>query len=86
MIKNHLSRILGERRWTQLRLSQETGIRPTTISNLYNDIAERISFDQLDRICEALDCALDDLIEYVPNEQPRTGNQLIREQHGNRRK
>lgn len=59
---------------------------PHDHSNLYNDIAERISFDQLDRICEALDCALDDLIEYVPNEQPRTGNQLIREQHGNRRK
>lgn len=48
MIINHLSRILGERRWTQLRLSQETGIRPTTISNLYNDVAERIGFDQLD--------------------------------------
>lgn len=84
MIHNHLSRILGERRWTQLRLSQETGIRPTTISNLYNEVAERISFDQLDRICEALDCTLDDLLEYTPNEQRRTGEQLIREQHGNR--
>ena len=70
MIINHLSRILGERRWTQLRLSQETCSRPTTISNLYNDVAERIGFDQL---------------EYTPNEHPRTGEQLIREQHGNRR-
>lgn len=84
MIKNHLSRILGERRWTQLRLSQETGIRPTTISNLYNEVAERISFDQLDRLCEALNCTLDELLEYIPNEQRRTGEQLIREQHGNR--
>ncbi len=85
MIKNHLSRILGERRWTQLRLSQETGIRPTTISNLYNEVADRIGFDQLDRICEALDCTLDELLEYIPNAQRRTGEQLIREQHGNRR-
>lgn len=85
MIINHLSRILGERRWTQLRLSQETGIRPTTISNLYNDVAEQIGFDQLDRICEALNCTLYDLLEYTPNEHPRTGEQLIREQHGNRR-
>ena len=85
MIINHLSRILGERRWTQLRLSQETGIRPTTISNLYNDVAERIGFDQLDRICEALNCTLYDLLEYTPIEHPRTGEQLIREQHGNRR-
>ena len=36
MIKNHLSRILGDRRWTQARLAAETGIRPTTISHLYN--------------------------------------------------
>lgn len=85
MIINHLSRILGERRWTQLRLSQETGIRPTTISNLYNEVAERIGFDQLERICEALDCTLDELLEYIPNAQQRTGEQLIREQHGNRR-
>lgn len=77
MIINHLSRILGERRWTQLRLSQETGIRPTTISNLYNEVAERIGFDQLDRICEALDCTLDELLEYIPNAQQRTGEQLI---------
>lgn len=85
MIINHLSRILGERRWTQLRLSQETGIRPTTISALYNEVTERISFDQLDRICESLDCTLDELLEYIPNEHPRTGEQIICEQHGNRR-
>ncbi|MEH2933456.1 helix-turn-helix domain-containing protein [Acutalibacter sp. JLR.KK004] len=27
-----------------------TGIRKSTISDLYNEMAERISFDQLDRI------------------------------------
>ena len=50
MIKNHLSRILGERRWTQTKLAAMTGIRKSTISDLYNEMAERISFDQLDRI------------------------------------
>ena len=57
---------------------RQTGIRPTTISNLYNDVAERIGFDQLDRICEALHCTLYALLEYPPNEHPRTGEQLIR--------
>lgn len=86
MIKNHLSRLLGEKRWTQARLAQETGIRPSTISDLYNDVAERISLDHLDKICEALDCTTEELLEYVPSAQPRTGKHLILEQHGNRKK
>jgi putative transcriptional regulator len=45
-----------------------------------------ISFDQLDRICEALDCTLPELLEYIPNPQPKTGENLILEEHGNRKK
>lgn len=86
MIKIHLSRILGERRWTQAKLSRKTGIRPGTISELYQEVAERVSFDHLDRICEALDCTLPELLEYIPNPQSRTGENLILEEHGNRRK
>ena len=86
MVKNHLSRILGERRWTQAKLSRETGIRPGTINDLYQGLAERVSLDHLDKICEALDCTLDELLEYIPNQQPRTGKNLILEDHGNREK
>ena len=56
MIKNHLSRLLGERRWTQAQLARETGIRRATINELYNELADRVSLEHLDRICEALDC------------------------------
>lgn len=65
MIKNHLSRILGERRWTQAKLSRETGVRPGTINDLYQGLAERVSFEHLDKICEALDCDLSELLEYI---------------------
>ncbi len=85
MIKNHLSRILGERRWSQARLARETGIRPSTINELYHENADRFSFDQLDRICEALGCPLDELLEYIPNKHPRTGEHLLLEPHGNRK-
>ena len=44
MIKIVLSRKLGELRRNQADLARATGIRPTTISELYNEIAERISF------------------------------------------
>lgn len=69
MIRIHLSRILGERRWTQADLSRKTGIRPNTISEMYNELVERINIDYLDLICEALDCQVSDILEYVPNKK-----------------
>ena len=70
MIKIHLSRLLGERRWTQKDLARKTGIRPTTISELYNELVERVSLDHLDKICEALDIDLSELITREPKRKP----------------
>lgn len=71
MIKIVLSRKLGELRRNQADLARATGIRPTTISDLYNEFAERISFEHLDLICEALDCDITDIIVRVPNKEPK---------------
>ena len=70
MIKTLLSKKLGELRWTQADLSRKTGIRPATINELYHDIAERVSLEHLDLICEALDCELSEIIVRVPDEIP----------------
>ncbi len=67
----------------QKDLADLTGIRPSTISELYNEIAERVNLDHLDKICEALDCKLPDLVEYVPNNIKRTGSELIVEPRAN---
>ena len=71
MIKIVLSRKLGELRRNQADLARATGIRPTTISELDNEFAERISFEHLDLICEALDCDISDIIVRVPNKEPK---------------
>lgn len=86
MVANHLSRILGEKRWSQAKLAMVTGIRAATINELYNDLAARITLENLDRICEALDCDVADILEYIPNHQRKTGKDLIAEEHGNRNK
>lgn len=86
MIKIHLSRILGEKRMSQAELARQTGIRPSTISDIYNKMTERLNIEYLDRICEYLDCSITDLIEYIPNKQKKTGEFLIKEDHGNRKK
>lgn len=81
MIKILLSRKLGELRWTQADLARATDIRANTINDLYHDMAERVSLEQLDLICEALDCDLSEIVEYTPNKiktaKTRTGEPRI---------
>ena len=83
-IRIYLSTLLGERRWSQADLVRATGIRPTTISDIYNEIAERINLDHLDLICEALGCDLQDLLAYIPNKEPRTKLRTGAEKRQNR--
>ena len=47
MVKILLSRKLGELRWTQSDLARATGIRPSTINELYHELAERINLEHL---------------------------------------
>ena len=73
MIRILLSKKLGELKWTQADLARATGIRPTTISDYYNEIAERMNLNHLDLICEALDCEPDEILVRVQNPEPRVG-------------
>ena len=74
MVRILLSTRLGERRWTQADLSRATGIRPSTINDLYHEMADRINLEHLDLICEALECDISDLIVIQPNPEPRVKN------------
>lgn len=67
MIRNHLSRLLGERRLNQKRLAQMTGLRPSTVNAIYHERATRIDYDVLDRLCTALGCQPGDILEFVPD-------------------
>ena len=67
MIRILFSKLLGERRWTQMDLSRATKIRPNTINDLYHEMTDRVSLEQLDLICEVLDCKLSDIIVRMPN-------------------
>lgn len=73
-IKILLSTRLGEKRWTQADLARKTGIRPTTINEMYHEICERVNLEHLDKICEALNCDLTDILQYVPNKTPKIHN------------
>lgn len=44
MIRILLSRKLGEFRWTQADLARATGIRPTTINEIYHEVCDRSKY------------------------------------------
>lgn len=71
MIRILLSRKLGEVRWTQADLARATGIRPTTICELYHEMVDRVNLEYLDLICEALDCDLSEILVRVPEQVPK---------------
>lgn len=71
VIKIHLSKLLGEKRWTQADLARKTGIRPNTISEIYNELVDRVSLEYLDSICDVLECDITDLLEHIPNKKKR---------------
>ena len=79
MIRVLLSARLGEKRLTQADLARMTGIRPATINELYHEIADRVSLEHLDLICEALDCDLSDLIVRVgPDEELKFQTKIVK--------
>lgn len=79
MIRVLLSARLGEKRLTQADLARMTGIRPATINELYHEIADRVSLEHLDLICEALDCYLSDLIVRVgPDEELKFQTKIVK--------
>ena len=68
MLKNHLSKLMGEKRYSIVEVSRRTGLTTSTISNLYNDKVKRLDFDTLEKLCKLLNCNTQDLIEYIPDE------------------
>lgn len=72
MIEIVLSRKLGELRMNQAELSRRTGIRPNTISDLFNDVASTVNLDQLSAICEVCDCEVGEILERVPERDGST--------------
>jgi putative transcriptional regulator len=71
VIRIMLDDLLWKRRWSKADLIRKTGLRPNTISDLCNEMCDRVSLEQLDIICDALGCSLSDLLAHTLNKVPR---------------
>lgn len=71
MIKIKLSNLLGKNKMTQKSLSNLTGIRPATISQMYYEETKRIDIRHLNNICKVFNCEISELLEYIPDEKQK---------------
>lgn len=69
MIRINLDVMMAKRKMSLNELSDKVGITLANLSVLKNNKAKAIRFSTLDAICKALDCKVEDIIEYVSNEQ-----------------
>lgn len=65
LIKVHLSKLLGERKMKISDLSNVTGLHRNGLSKLYKEETDGIKFETLEKVCKALDCKIEDLLEII---------------------
>lgn len=70
MIKNNVSTMIGFRKMTIADTAKLAGLKYNTVYNLYHDNTKGIEFETLNKLCWALDCTPNDLLRYVPDENP----------------
>jgi len=56
------------RRITIAEVAEGAGIHRVTLSKLINKRGQSTNSDHLDALCRYLDCRIEDLVEYVPDE------------------
>jgi putative transcriptional regulator len=65
MIKVNLSRLMGEKRLNIADVAKMTGLHRNGITRFYHDRSNGIQFDTLEKLCKALDCRIEDLLEII---------------------
>ena len=67
LIKCHLSRIMGEQKLKVSDVARGIGVHRNAITLLYNETATRVDLETISKLCEFLNCRIEDLFEYCPD-------------------
>lgn len=63
MVNVCLKKLLSDRGISQSELAKDTGIRPSTICDLYNQNAAFVKLENVYKICKCLKCDISELFE-----------------------
>lgn len=61
-MKITLNQVLDHKGISQNQMAKDTGISTTTLRNLNHSRTTRINFDILEKICNYLDCGVEDIL------------------------
>lgn len=73
-IADVIADVMKEKQISKTKLSYLAFLQLRQLNNLVNEKAARVDFDVLARICHALDCKIEDILEYVPTDQAEDNN------------
>lgn len=59
----HLSKLMGESRYSIQDVHLKTGLSRSTVTQLYQDKATRIDFDTIEKLCDLFNCDISVLLE-----------------------
>lgn len=69
-IQIKLKNILKDKGLSRNKLSHKTEMQKSQINAYYNNTITRLDTAVLARLCTALDCRIEDLLEFVPYSNP----------------
>ncbi|MEC0242788.1 helix-turn-helix transcriptional regulator [Paenibacillus dokdonensis] len=65
MIINRLSEIMGRERLKISDVINRTGLARNTVADLYHGRAKRVDLETLDKLCSALNCSTEEILQHV---------------------
>ena len=66
---DRLFHLLIDRKITNAQLAKKAGVSANIITRLKND--QYISMESVERLCTALNCGVDDILEFIPDEEDK---------------
>lgn len=67
MIKINLRDLMWQKNISAKKINDEVGIGTTTISNIIHGKHKNVGLDIIDKLCDVLDCRIQDLLEFERN-------------------
>ena len=64
---NNLFKLLIDKKMKKTDLAREAGLTPATLARLSKD--EIVSMETIIKICECLNCRIEDVVELVPDDK-----------------
>lgn len=68
MVKSYLPQLMAAKKIRSIsELARETKLNRRTLANIYDEKTKGIDYATIDALCAFFNCALSDLLEYVPD-------------------